>query len=355
MPASQEHHDDHHDDHEETSDDEDDISKEYEETFTKCGGSTLDSAICGVYRLHYHHIVGFDLFEVLFSFFLFYLALLCKTFMLWIFFAYWVEFFEDPWEDSQYKPMQDSILRAIVTKNSLMYNATLEAQAAHMMCTLNRAPVLCHFMVLFLWVGVALNMMGDSVLRIYTIISLPDCGDVPDGHGVHSKSAAQDVSVDPPPGEREVKVHVSHLGMIHKAIIIGCCITPDFLLNLWVCWTGAKYICVLSNVGVLVKSFLKLNFIARVEKMVYPSFVSYNWNDFVSNSNYKVLVPKGMPNLFTSWYSTLSKILVSLAICRFFLYSIFPRVEEFRQYCIEYYEVFPSEHMTTGNWWYPEL
>lgn len=341
----------HHDEGSEPpSDDEED---DFEVSFTKCGSSTLDSAICGVYRLHYSTIQTFDLMEVIVSFFLFYLSWSCKLAMLYVFFAYWVENFEDPWEDSQYEPMKAAITKATLMQESLLYNATFASTEAVRMCTLNRAPVAMHFMILFLWVGDVFNMLGNCVYKAWVILALPDCTN--DALGLHNPAAVKDVAIDPPPSERAVTVHISHLGLSSKMVICACILFPDFILTCCVGWTGAKYISLVSSVGILVKSSLKLNFIARVEKFVYPSFVSYNWNDFVTNSNYRVMRPKGMPNILSSWWSTLFRVCMGMATCRFFLYFVFPRVEEFRQICLRYYEAFPLENVRHPDWWYPEL
>jgi len=337
--------------------DKDDEEPEYE--YLKCGVNPLDSAICAFARLNLENYVDkkpsmFDRFESVVAIFFYFIVMFFKLFIIWVFFVYWVEDFEDPWEDANFKPMKAVITNATLFRRSLLYDNSPMATTILQLCTENRATPLFHFMVLWMWFGVGLNMVGESVWRLYVVGQLSTELNTPEQND-DDEISSKVICVDPPPGERDSTINISSMSRPYKIIIFALILLPNFLLSLFIAWTGAKYLSVVCQVNVLVKSSLKMNFVAGIDKMIAPSFISFNWEDYVKNNKYKVAVPKGMPDMFNTWKTTVIKAAAGVLGSYMYMWIFFPNVEAFRQLCLTYYDTFPSENSQHADWWYPEL
>lgn len=359
-----------HEDHDSGSDDghSDDQPDFFEfGSIKKSSASSLDSATAAISRLHLDHnqpndkIDWFDKTELYLALFMYFLGLAVQAFLAANFYMFWVEVKEDPYEDSYFHPMKFALQNATILNASLTSSMTMAAAKASQFCIVNKAPPFIHFMVLWIFFGWSLNLIGDAIWRFYLIYSLKH---VDEGHWDRHNAIAEEV-LDPPPDERKMKVNISHMSISGKTITMVFVLVPHLIVVIFMAYCGAKYISVTTQVDVLVKASLKMGFLANMDKVIYQSYVSYNWEHYVSNCQYLVHDwNDDHCKWVDSWVSTVMKGMCGVLLgylCSNFIWS---NVEELRTLCRAYYQLFPWEELgpgkpplpaIKGDWWYPDL
>lgn len=365
------------------------VHAEEEYTYLKCGNASVDHAIVALAQLG--HYDWFDNWELITAIVLFYVATSVKFTLLIFFWLYWVNEHEAIFKDPYFSMIKTALLNATtavpvpVTLHDSYFVQPEWGTNAMMSCAVSRSPSLIYFMTLWVWFGSAFNLIGDSFWRYFLVNSFEEPSGQEYIEGAHvqlfplvhrneeMKAAVRHRKLDPPPVEKQVKENISKMRTWKRWFSYFAIVTPDFLLNLTVAYVGAKYIAVTAEINLIVKASLKMNFIARLDKIIYPSYVSYNWENFISAAQYKSLdvdeqgsqkFQKFM-RIFETWVGTQIKAFMGLIGAIFFVKVFFPRIAEFRGLCQDYYELFPSENVLPGLYpqdlskvnhgWYPTL
>jgi hypothetical protein len=354
--------------HSEDSESEEEDLIEEKFRYEKCGKSSIDNAIVAVSRWHARNSWSnksedwFDQVELVVAVVLYMIVLFVQAFLLIMFYRYWVEIKDDPYEHSWYSQMKLAVRNATLLNATLANASTEAAMTALTYCSLNRATPFLHFVCLWIWFGEGLSLVSESLWRFYLVWSFHEHHDEKDKH----KSLVKDECLDPPPGERNVKVNIQVMNLQHKMFASIVILTPSLMLNLFVAWVGASYISVTTEINLLVKASLKMGFIARMDKLIYPCYVSYNWENYVANSNFKISDPFDGMAIFDTWVSTVSKALLGMVAGWWCCSIIWPNVEEYRLLCADYYKVNPQDNVfpgrvpipisnVTDGWWYPDI
>jgi len=332
-------------------------------SYQRCGNSSTASAIvavCRYFEVYDDEDAGcgscffdqeetdgqqferrFDTLEMFVAFFIYLIGFLTQAFLAFFFYKYWVEVKGDPYEPEYYSQMEIAVDNATSLNMSMLTAGTPMAGEAIKHCFLNRAPPILHIVALLIWFGVGLNKISDVIYLIYCVCQLKSEESEDEKKEKRRTQAAKDI--DPPPGERKVKVVIDWMSSRGKRWIFFLILLPELILAVFIAHAGAEYISVVGEVNLLVKASLKMNFIARLDKMIQPSYVSYNWEDYVRNSVFKVDDP------IEGWKDgaarTIGKVILGIGLAAIYTIAFYPQVEFFRSKCDTYYQMFPHENV----------
>jgi hypothetical protein len=340
--------------------------------YEKCGKSSVDNAIVAISRWHNRRMwshEGEDWFDQaeLFVAIALYLATLCiQAIILGIFYKTWIEPKDDPYEETYYHAMSAAIKNATKLGISLHNNTALAASEASTYCMLNRATPLLHLVVLWIWFGEGLELIATSLWRCIIVWNFAEHHGDAEGQHVQ-RHQLKEVSLDPTPAEKNVKIPVQTMSPRHKMLTTILILAPNLFFSILLAWFGATYISVTTEINFLVKASLKMNFIARIDKLIMPCYASVNWAEYVASSTYKTPDPSGGVAFFDTWIVTWLKGVLGLVASWWCSSMIWPQIEDFRMLCSSYYEMFPMENAfpgkkvnipvsnVTDGWWYPEM
>jgi len=368
------------------SDSEGEVHEDAEFEFVKCGKATVDSALVAVSRFRIQDLLGheemdamsedddtpelaccnklffsFDQMESIVAILLYWVTLIVQFTLLYYFYRDWIEIGEDPWEKSYQEGIILALENATILRASLMTAQSYNATQALFHCQSDRSPPFVHLMCLWLWFGTAMLHFFQATYRFYIVWKMSS----------GKRHTAKEPGLDPPPGERQIRVNVSYMSCGEKVFATLFILLPNWFMAGFVGWCGVKYVSVVVEVNLLVKAAMKMNFIARMDKIVFPCFVSYNWENYISASSFKVRSVFNEDSwggwLTGRWPSTIVKTILGLVLGWFCSQAVWPQVEDYRMLCKNYFDLFPWENtlpapkppppvsFTNDNEWYPNI
>lgn len=257
-----------------------------------------------------------------------FVTLAIQVTVVFFFFATTVEFMEDPYEPSQMQNLETALQGALSNGTLLTANSSKTSRDALGLCQKDHTFRLSHQVMLFLWFAKMVQELFDNFrrFRVVWLVPLDD-----------ENSCQDDDSHD-----------ILSMGPFAKFMSISFVVVPHVLCNLFVTWTGAKFLSLTNNMGSLILKAFGLSYIVLIEQNMFSAFTSVKFVKYLSSSSFVIASPTTSRNdkfhtAWDMWLSTIVKFAVTLLLAVLFYRLGFMPVLSFKNLCEQYFAAFPSQ------------
>lgn len=289
----------------------------------KFSPSTTDTAIVATARLQYIRDLGRDdMLGFVFGILIHIFAFITQIVIVLVFRSSVVQTKIDALEGAAFDAVVANLQNQ--TYKDLVIAGTVVAPPQ---CAANDSHVYLHYMMLFLWLAQIGPDLWNNVWRMFIV-----------GRIKHEPAIEDDE--DEYPRDPEITKDgfaLKHISLPCKLFVFFFILLPHFVVLLYTTWVGMKYIATEGDVGMVLMKALVLGMIATVDNTLWTNFAAKNLQGYIKSENSGYKVPKDKPTAFNkawdSWFSTVFKVGLFIAIAVAYYHVVWADSIHFRQLC----------------------